>query len=42
VNQEFNTIMAGITKFLKPIVASIKNKKRMDKSWDSKRGSWKK
>jgi len=33
--------MGRITAFLKPIVISIKDKTRMDKSWDVKTGYWK-
>jgi len=41
LNQEFNKIMGRITAFLRPIVISIKDKTRMDKSWDVIRGCWK-
>jgi predicted nucleotidyltransferase component of viral defense system len=41
-NREFNEIMERITTFLKPIVISIKDKTRMDKSWDAIAGCWKK
>jgi len=42
VNQEFNQIMGRITAFLKPIVASIKNRTQMDKLWNPTAGCWKK
>lgn len=42
LNQEFNEIMGRITAFLKPIVISIEDKTRMDKSWDTIAGCWKK
>lgn len=42
VNREFSEIMKGITAFLKPVVISIKDKTRMDESWDCVTGSWKK
>jgi len=42
LNQEFNEIMGRITAFLKPTVISIKDKTRMDKSWDTIAGCWKK
>ena len=42
VNQKFNQIMGRITVFLKPIVASIKDKTRMDKLWNPTAGCWKK
>lgn len=41
VNREFNEIIGRITTFLKPIVISIKDKTRMDKSWDAITGCWK-
>jgi hypothetical protein len=34
--------MERITSFLKPIVNSIKDKTREDKTWDAKAGCWKK
>jgi len=34
--------MGRITAFLKPIVISIKDKTRMDESWDTIAGCWKK
>jgi len=42
VNQGFNEIMERITSFLKPIVNSIKDKTREDKTWDAITGCWKK
>jgi len=42
VNQDFDEIMKRITSFLKPIVNSIKNKTREDKTWDAIKGCWKK
>jgi len=42
VNQNFDQIMGRITDFLRPIVASIKDKSRMDKLWDPTSGRWKK
>jgi len=42
VNREFSGIMERITIFLKPIVISIEDKSRMDKSWDPTAGKWKK
>jgi len=42
VNQGFNEIMERITSFLKPIVNSIKDKTREDKTWDTIAGCWKK
>lgn len=42
VTREFNEVMERITKFLKPVMASIKNKTRMDKSWDVIAGRWRK
>lgn len=41
VNREFDKIMGRITAFLRPIVVSIKDKTRMDKSWDAIGGCWK-
>jgi predicted nucleotidyltransferase component of viral defense system len=42
INQEFNEIMERITSFLKPIVDSIKDKTREERTWDIRTGSWKK
>jgi len=42
VNQRFDEIMERITSFLKPIVNSIKDKTREDKTWDAITGCWKK
>lgn len=42
VNKEFIEIMERITIFLRPIVISIKDRTRVDKSWDSATGCWKK
>lgn len=42
VNKEFYEIMERITFFLKPIVDSIKDKTREDKTWDAITGCWKK
>jgi len=42
VNQEFNEIMDKITVFLRPIVGSIKDKTRKNKTWDAVAGHWKK
>ena len=42
VNQGFNEIMERITSFLKPIVDSIKDKNKGNKTWDAKAGCWKK
>ncbi len=42
MNQEFNEIMKRITKFLRPIVLSIKYETRMEKSWEALKGCWKK
>jgi len=42
VNQGFNEIMKRITSFLKPIVDSIKDKNKEDKTWDAITGCWKK
>jgi len=42
VNRGFNEIMERITSFLKPIVNSIKDKTRENKTWDAKAGCWKK
>jgi len=42
VTQEFNEIMTRITTFLGPVLLSIKDKTRMDKSWDPMVGCWKK
>jgi len=42
VNKGFNEIMERITSFLKPIVNSIKDKTREDKTWDAITGCWKK
>jgi len=42
VNQELNQIMERITKFLRPIVSSIKDKTRMDKLWNPTAGCWQK
>jgi len=42
VNQEFNEIMDRITVFLRPIVCSIKDKTRKNKTWDAVAGHWKK
>ncbi len=42
VNQEFSEIMERITIFLRLIVISIKDRTRVDKSWDFATGCWKK
>ncbi len=42
VDQGFSEIMERITIFLRPIVISIKDRTRVDKSWDSTTGCWKK
>jgi len=41
-NQEFKEIIGRITALLKPIVISIRDRSRMDKSWDFTIGWWKK
>lgn len=41
VDQEFGEIMKGITKFLKPIVVSIKERSGGNKIWDTTTGCWK-
>lgn len=41
VDQEFGEIMKGITKFLKPIVVSIKERPGGNKIWDTTTGCWK-
>ena len=41
VDENFNQIMGRITEFLRAIVISIIDKKRMDKIWDSTLGCWK-
>lgn len=42
VDKEFGQIMERLAEFLVPIISSIKNSSRMDKSWDSTAGCWKK
>jgi len=42
VNQGFDEIMERITSFLKPIVDSIKDKNKENKTWDAVSGCWKK
>ena len=42
IDKSFNQIMERITKFLKPIVISIKNKTQIEKSWYPSLGRWKK
>ncbi|MFQ5901656.1 MAG: nucleotidyl transferase AbiEii/AbiGii toxin family protein [Thermodesulfobacteriota bacterium] len=42
VNQGFNQIMERITAFLRPIVASIKNRTKIDRLWDPVTGHWEK
>jgi len=41
-DENFNQIMERITKFLKPVVISIKNKTQVEKSWYPLLGRWKK
>jgi len=41
VNQDFNEIIERITSFLKPIMDSIKDKNKENKTWDAKAGCWK-
>ncbi|MDD4897100.1 MAG: nucleotidyl transferase AbiEii/AbiGii toxin family protein [Atribacterota bacterium] len=41
VNQEFNEIMERIVNFLKPVLTSIRFRKRIDKYWDNTAGYWK-
>lgn len=41
VNQEFNEIMERITSLLKPIVYSVKNSTRENKTWDAVACHWK-
>ena len=39
-DKSFNQIMERITKFLKPVVISINNKTKIEKSWYSSLGRW--
>ena len=41
VNREFNEIMERITSFLKPILDSVKDENKGNKTWDAKAGCWK-
>ena len=42
INQEFSEIMKRIINFLEPVVISIGDRTRIDKSWDPIIGCWKK
>ncbi len=40
IDTDFREIIIRITKFLKPIVLSIMDKKKMEQSWDAEKGIW--
>ena len=42
IKVSFNQIMERITGFLKPVVTSIINKTKIEETWNSSLGQWKK